>query len=96
LTIDNPLGTGSTPSPLDPPGLLGTVALELNNLGDIVGGYADENNSFYGFIYRNGVYTTIDNPLGEYGTSLFGINDVGQIVGSYVDGSLSKLVGWLT
>ena len=96
LTIDNPLGTGSTPSPLDPPGLLGTVALGLNNLGDIVGGYADENNSFHGFIYRNGVYTTIDNPLGEYGTSLFGINDVGQIVGSYVDGSLSKLVGWLT
>ena len=65
LTIDNPLGVGSTPSPLDPPGILGTMVFGLNNLGAIVGGYADENDLVHGFIYRNGVYSTIDNPLGE-------------------------------
>ena len=94
LTIDNPLGVGSTPSPLDPPGILGTMVFGLNNLGAIVGGYADENDLVHGFIYRNGVYTTIDNPLGEYGTTLFGVNDVGQVVGSYIDatGSVNGFV----
>jgi probable HAF family extracellular repeat protein len=54
-------------------------------LGQIVGVYT-ANSSSNGFIYSDGAYTTLDDPLGVT-TSLTGINDSGQIVGYYTDGS---------
>jgi hypothetical protein len=38
------------------------------------------------WLYDNGTYTTINDPLGTNGTFLEGINDRGQIVGFYSDG----------
>src|SRR5262249_38909232 len=53
--------------------------------GQIVGEYTDSN-GVHGFLYSDGVYTTIDDPLGNY-TVAFGINNKGQIVGYYNDSS---------
>jgi hypothetical protein len=55
----------------------------INNAGDVVGSYDNR----HGFIYHNGVYTTIDDPNGVNGTWAQGINDHGQIVGYYKDGN---------
>jgi probable HAF family extracellular repeat protein len=75
----------------DPNGVIafgqGTGANNINNLGEIVGSYADANGIYHGFIYQNGVYTTLDDPLGVGGTGLYGVNDLGQIVGVYFDAS---------
>src|ERR1700692_4239840 len=38
-----------------------------------------------GFIYNNGTYTTLSDPLAVGPTSAYGINDAGQVVGSYFD-----------
>jgi probable HAF family extracellular repeat protein len=40
-----------------------------------------------GFLYDNGTYTTLNDPLATGPTSAYGINDAGQIVGSYSDNS---------
>ena len=36
-----------------------------------------------GFIYNNGTYTTLSDPLAIGPTSAYGINDAGTVVGSY-------------
>ena len=48
----------------------------INNNGEIVGA---------GFLYINGTYTMLDDPLATNGTFATGINDTGQIVGYYQD-----------
>jgi probable HAF family extracellular repeat protein len=63
----------------------GTVALGINNHDQIVGYYYDSNHQANGFLYSNGKYTTLDDPLGVNGTFAAGINDKGQIVGWYQD-----------
>ena len=70
------------------PGSYGTVANGLNALGQIVGGYFDSSGIEHGFLYYNGKFTTLNDPLAT-GTYDFaeGINDHGQIVGSYSDAS---------
>ena len=42
---------------------------------------SDHNGATHGFVYNNGIYTTIDDPLGANGTLATGINDAGQVVG---------------
>ena len=68
-------------------GVNGTAATGINNLGQIVGYYLDSNNFQHGYLYSNGTYVTLDDPLGSHGTVATGINDSGQIVGFYLDGS---------
>jgi probable HAF family extracellular repeat protein len=58
-------------------------------MGQIVGRYSDANGS-HGFLYSNGTYTTLDDPLAANGTQAFGINDSGQIVGYYSDASFTE------
>jgi probable HAF family extracellular repeat protein len=60
-----------------------TVPLGINNAGQIVGYYSDAMGFTHGFVYSNGTYTTLDDPLGVGTTRALGINDFGQIVGSY-------------
>ena len=67
--IDDPLGNT-------------TSAYGINASGQVVGSYRDAA-STHGFLYANGTYTTLDDPLGI--TQAFGINDAGQIVGIYAD-----------
>jgi probable HAF family extracellular repeat protein len=63
------------------------VAEGINNRGDIVGLYStDGGDSTHGFIFRGGVYTTIDVPFtGATNTQIFSINATGQIAGRYDD-----------
>jgi probable HAF family extracellular repeat protein len=68
------------------PGAALTKYSDLNNLGQFVGYYFDSAGT-HGFVERNGVFTTINDPAaGAAGfTNAFGINDWGQIVGNYCD-----------
>jgi probable HAF family extracellular repeat protein len=56
----------------------------LNDNGQVVGDYRGEDGLFHGFLYENGVFTTIDPPFvpGE-DSAASGINNLGQIVGCY-------------
>jgi hypothetical protein len=61
-------------------------AIGINNANEVVGYYFD--GKPHGFLYKNGVRTTIDYPLiGSRGTVAQGINDSGQIAGIYFDAS---------
>jgi probable HAF family extracellular repeat protein len=59
----------------------------INDAGEVTGYYTDANFVPHGFVYQNGVFTTVDDPLGVGGTQIFGINDAGQLVGQYFDAS---------
>ena len=70
----------------------GTLALGLNDRGQIVGGYVDADGRGHGFLLDDGEFTTIDHPDAasepRLGTVLFGINNRRQIVGQYIDTDL--------
>ena len=68
------------------PPLTDTFANGINDAGDIVGWYQIGDAGHIGFLYRGGVFTTIqmDDPFRRY-TELFGINNAGQIIGTYTD-----------
>ena len=80
-------------------GTYGAEAFGINDAGQIVGAYVDSSHLMHGYLYSNGTYTIIDDPLagtnGPYplsggstgGTQAFGINATGQIVGEYFDSS---------
>jgi probable HAF family extracellular repeat protein len=78
---------------LDPNGVLGanpSFARGINNEGQIVGGYFDENGNEHGFIWRNDEVTVLDAPFeGSQGTQLNAINDSGTIVGVWVDAAFT-------
>ncbi len=66
-----------------------SVAEGINPAGAIVGAYTDAAGNQYGFLLRNGQYTTVAVPgklagvTGTLPTSANGINPAGDIVGSY-------------
>ncbi len=82
--------SGGTYTSIDPPGSVGTIAIGINDAGDIVGSYCttSECNSTgegeQGFVLSNGVFTTIAIP-GEFYTSVSGINNNGVLIGNYQD-----------
>ena len=59
-----------------------TVALGINDAGQIVGRYNDS--PYHGFLLNGSTLTTIDVP-GSGQTMAFGINNAGQIVGGFRD-----------
>jgi uncharacterized membrane protein len=69
--------------------VLGTVALGINDKGQIVGNYvAEEDNQRHGFLRSSkGDFTTLDVP-GADTTIAQGINNAGTIVGAYVVGDI--------
>ena len=74
----------------DPLGTEGTWATGINDAGEIVGYYVDSNGDAHGFLYSNGVYTTLNEPSTSSSnpeTFATGINNAGEIVGYYVDSS---------
>jgi probable HAF family extracellular repeat protein len=80
-TIHDPLAVG----PND------TIPVGINDAGQIIGWYQAGSDTYDGFLYSGGSYTTLDSPLGGGNngrplTLAFGINDAGQIVGYYTDG----------
>ena len=69
-----------------------TYPLAINNAGQVAGYYIDSNtDSDRGFIFSNGTYTTLNDPLAgqgyEQGTRAVAINNFGVVVGDYVDAS---------
>lgn len=60
----------------------GTNISGLNDAGNIVGNYIDQNAKPHGYVYADNKFTTIDGPLGN-GANVSDINDAGQIIGSY-------------
>ena len=49
----------------DPLGTAFTFAEGINGLGQIVGEYLTTTSQIHGFLYTNGDFTTIDDPLGS-------------------------------
>jgi uncharacterized membrane protein len=68
----------------DVPGRTFTSPTGINNSGQIVGFYADDNFFFHGFVLHKGVFTFVDVP-GASETQIFSINAKGEIVGTYFD-----------
>jgi len=61
-------------------------AADINDLGQIVGGYTDSSNVTHGYLLSHGQYTTLDDPNASGGfTFANAINNSGQIVGFYFD-----------
>ena len=81
-TLDDPSGTAAT-----------TTASGINATGQIVGSFFMGGKS-HGFLLTNGLYATLDDPLGIGGTFAQGINASGQIVGYYLDAN-GNLHGFL-
>jgi probable HAF family extracellular repeat protein len=70
-----------------------TFPFGINNRGHVVGLYLDANQVRHGFLYKNGVLTTIDHPLASSDTQADDLNDRGQIVGLYERGA-GPLASW--
>src|SRR5262245_42427895 len=70
-TLDDPLQIGFE-----------TIGWGINSAGQVVGFYSN-NSGGHGFLYSNGTYTPLDDPLATGDTLAFGINDTGLIVGMY-------------
>jgi hypothetical protein len=68
------------------PGSLSTMAGSINDNGVIVGSYTNSGSTGHGhgFILKNGVYKTLDDPKGVGGGTYLGeMNSSGTIVGVY-------------
>ena len=76
---------GSAYRTISVPGARDTNVFGINNAGDLVGSYTDNNGRSHGFrLDRQGVLTAIDVP-GSQDTFVFGLNNLGVIVGSFLD-----------
>ncbi|HEY2362968.1 MAG TPA: hypothetical protein VGK36_17745 [Candidatus Angelobacter sp.] len=67
------------------PGAANTEALDINNNGQIVGGYVNVQTGQHGFVVHNGVFHSISAPAAASRTQAFGINNFGAIVGDAGD-----------
>jgi probable HAF family extracellular repeat protein len=63
-----------------------TQVLGINEIGQMVGGYTDDQDSQFGFLFRAGSFFKIEFP-GSSGTTAYGISRDGTIVGTYSDSS---------
>ena len=76
---------GATFAPVvDPLGVGGTTATDINNAGIVSGFYVDAMGHFHGFLDNGGTFTTHDDPSGT-NTMFLGLNNNGFVVGSYVN-----------
>ncbi len=71
----------------DFPGSTDTVALGINDFGEVVGSYVDAAGHTHGFTWRPAthVFVAVDDPTGggAAGTAVNGVNNAGDLVGSY-------------
>jgi hypothetical protein len=69
---------------IDFPGSLFTEPYGINNHGDVVGYYRDQNNVARGFLFKGHSFSTIEPP-GSLFSKAVKITDLGQIVGYFFD-----------
>jgi probable HAF family extracellular repeat protein len=62
----------------------GTVITGINDQGQVVGYYEDNDDTVHGFLYDGTTFGTVDYP-GAVSTQLYGINNHGRIVGYFDD-----------
>jgi RHS repeat-associated protein len=78
------------------PANTGTFIFDINNAGQMVGGYFDAAGDIqHGFLADGKTFTTIDVP-GSSSTWLNSINDLGQMAGSYFDDTAKIWRGFVT
>ncbi len=65
-------------------GAVSTNPQAISGTGVVVGYYTDT--ATHGFTWKNGSFTTVDNPKGVYGTMLTDVNGSGVVVGNYLSG----------
>jgi probable HAF family extracellular repeat protein len=65
----------------------GTFAFSINSERSMVGLFVDAGGTPHGFLFRDGSFTTIDDPSAVRGTQARSINEQGDIVSFYTDGS---------
>lgn len=94
LSLGMPARSHSGFVTFDVPGATYTVAYGVNDLGQIVGSYANGFGQF-GFLYSQGAFQTLDVPGSSF-TVAQGINDQGEIVGWSSDGAFSYQNGQYT
>src|SRR5262245_32480899 len=70
----------------DFPGGIDTAAFGINERGDVVGVYDDEDGNRHGVLRRNGHLTALDVPGATFSAPR-GINNLGDVVGRYLDGN---------
>jgi probable HAF family extracellular repeat protein len=80
-TIDPP-GAANQPGPSFTTNI--DQAADINDRGEIVGGYTDASGVTHGYLLAGGQYITLNDPNGVW-TFATGINDRGKIVGFYMD-----------
>ena len=91
ISLDDPKAVPNTQFTFEFGTGLGTSAYGLNNFGEVVGQYADQNGVGRGFVFSAGHYYTYDAPGASLhagdgiGTVLLRINDRGDLAGSYGD-----------
>ena len=81
--LANQASAGPSFTPIDHPGAVATLAVGINNNGQIVGRYVDTAGAFRGYLLSDGNFIPIDLP-GASATRPLGINLDGDIVGHYV------------
>jgi probable HAF family extracellular repeat protein len=81
-------------SHIEPPGSIDSLALSINDRGQVAGWYDDALGNTHGFLYYRGVFTTIDPP-DSLGSEVTTIDNNGLIVGDYVglDGASHGFIG---
>ncbi len=73
---------------IEVPGSVITQAFGINNLGDVVGLYADMQGNIHGFVMKNSRINPLDFP-NAIATGAFGINDSGAVVGYFYDSQIN-------
>ena len=81
-------------SHIEPASALDSLALSINDSGQVAGWYDDALGITHGFIYHRGVFTTIDPP-GSLGSEVTSIENDGLITGDYIgaDGATHGFIG---
>jgi probable HAF family extracellular repeat protein len=70
-------------SHIEPPGAIDSIALYINDRGQVVGWYDDALGNTHSFLYYRGVFTTIDPP-DALASEISTIDNNGVIVGDYI------------
>jgi uncharacterized membrane protein len=77
--------TSYTVTPLNVPGSVSTTLGGINDSGSIVGGFANviDSPTLTGFVYRDGVFSTVAGPAGAVSSAVRGISNSGLMVGVF-------------